>query len=246
MSNIYIKNYTSMKEFIRSLLKKLILESDHYTVANPISGTEPHNVTDDNLKRIIYNVRNAQEKYGHIKYFQDAKEGDGTYLAIINKNGLVTIKTPNHYIDDKEIGGVSTTRAYDNLEIPIRAYSGDDDLLQTGRAKIGLQLQKPYTKSGAADARIKVYVIFGDMIIDRVKDNVKGHNDADDYKDNTYQGRTDKQIARKDFIDQREKERAARKEKRSPITAFSSEKEKQDYLDKQEALRLKYAKFRKK
>jgi len=234
-----------MKTLIQALLRKLISESDYVTTSNPMSGTEPRKASYNDLERITYQVVNAQKEYGGIKYFQDAREGDGTYLAIINKNGKITIKTPNRYIDDKEVGGVSTTRVYDNIEVPIKAYSGSDDLLQKGRGEIGLPSRKPYTESGASDARIKAYVIFGDMIIDRVRSNIEGQYDTYGDTDNTFKGKTQQQINRKEFINQREKDRSERAANKGKISAFGSEDEKQAYLDKQAALRAKYEKMKK-
>lgn len=231
-----------MRNIIKNRLKKMLSEAESYTTSNPMSGREPHKATHNDLERIIYQVANAKKAYGDEKYFQDAREGDATYLVIINKNGRVTIKTPNRYIGDNEIGGVSTTRKYDNIEIPIKAYSGNKELLQKGDR--GRVTGQPRTQSGASDARIKTYVIFGDMIIDKVRANIESERDKYTDKDNTFTGKTDKQKKRKEYIDQREKKRTAQKANKDKTTAFNSEKEKQAYLDKQAKLQKKYAKIK--
>jgi hypothetical protein len=227
-----------MKSFIKSKLR-VLLESDIKTVSNPMSGNEKHSATYNDLRVITAKVSSVQKQFGSDKYFQDAREGDGVYLIIISKNGRVTVKTPNRQISDREIGGVTTTRVFDNIEVPIKAYSGNDELLQKGRGQVTGQ---PKTESGASDARIKAYVIFGDMIIDRVKQNVEGAYDKYTGDDNTFQGNNEKQINRKEFINQREKEREFRQKTKAPLSLPDDEEN--AILQRQAQLQAKYEKMK--
>lgn len=227
-----------MKSFIKSKLRAL-LESDIKTVSNPMAGTEKHSANYNDLRLITSKVQDAQKHFGGDKYFKDAREGDGVYLIIISKNGRVTVKTPNRPISDSEIGGITSTRVFDNIEVPIKAYSGNDELLQKGRGQVTGQ---PKTDSGASDARIKAYVIFGDMIIDRVKQNIEGAYDKYTDKDNTFKGNTEKQINRKEFIDQREKGREFRQQTKAPTSLPDDEEA--AVLQRQAQLQAKYAKMK--
>lgn len=168
------------------------------------------------------------------KYFNDATQGDGVYLAILSKNGRFKITTPNRHFDDNEIGGLITGGIYNNLMVPIKAFSGNDEFIRHGR---GTVTGKPYGQSGADDARLKVYTIFGDTIRDKVKSNAET---KDKYVElnNTFKGNDDKQIARTAFIQNREKERNLNNQKKGPTTLAPDDEE--EVLRKQAELQAKY------
>lgn len=204
------------------------------TIATPANDTGDKEVnfpTKSNLIKLRQEINKNVNLYGGITYFNDVKEGDGVYLAIVSKNGQITIKTPNRKFSDGELG---STGLRDNLMFAIKAYSGNDILLRPGRGSVD---GKPYTTSAASDVRIKCYVIYGEDIFEWCAKNVR---EKDNYiaKDNTFIGKTDKQINRKEFIDNREKERKEMSNKRNPIS-MSSDEEKA-YMDKQAALYAKY------
>jgi hypothetical protein len=118
--------------------------------------------------------------------------------------------------------------------VPIKAYSGNDEFIRHGRGTVN---GKPYGQSGADDARLKVYTIFGDTIRDMVNSSAET---KDKYVEpnNTFKGNDEKQIARTAFIQNREKERNTISNKKGPTTLAPDDEE--EVLRKQADLQAKY------
>jgi hypothetical protein len=163
------------------IFKKTIRETTEKTISNPFYKSEAHTVNDNDLEKVIDTVNYYKSKYGNNELFNDAISGAGVYLVIVSKNGNIhpyNIKTPNYRFHPSDVGNVTGT-ANDNIMILIRASKIDK-------------------LTGAAVARIKTYVIFGDYIIDRVKTQTK-----DSYLDNDIEikQKSDKFIEKKSRLD---------------------------------------------
>lgn len=251
-----------MNSFIKTKLR-ILLEGvkSTYSPNNPSSRKLNINVDYSNLRDFDNELNNSKNRIiellaTHVskfkpndkrvesdkgkKYFNDATEGDGVYLAIISKTGKIKITTPNRKFNDNEIGGIFTSGIYNNLMVPIRAYSGNDEYIRTGMGNV---TGKPYGDSGADDARLKVYNIFGDTIKNMVKSNAE-KEDKYVEKDGSFTGNTEKQINRKEFINQREKEREIRQKSKQPLGLSPDE---EDAVTKRQAeLQAKYDKIKQK
>jgi len=141
-----------MSDLIQKLFRKKLTEAASHTPSNPYDVVEKRKVTQKDLDNVTYTVQQYKNKYSDNPLFNNAIEGKGVYLVLISKNGNIhpnNIKTPNYKFDSSDIGNPRST-AHDNIQILIKA-TGIDGL------------------TGAAVARIKTYVIFGDYIIEKVR-----------------------------------------------------------------------------
>jgi hypothetical protein len=107
-----------IKEKLRILLEGI---KTTHTPSNQSSRKLNINVDSSNLKQFDIDREDARnrvielsaqavskvkpEDKGNVsnkvkKYFNDATEGDGVYLAILSKNGKFKITTPNRHFDD--------------------------------------------------------------------------------------------------------------------------------------------------
>jgi len=236
-----------MKSFIQNKLRTL-LESK---LPNPRELFNPFYLNDEGysinpkkdpdgyLQLVISKVKEAQDTFGSIPYFNDPNDGAGVYTVKIKHSGKVEIGTGN-------VDGIRGNLANDSFEI--HAHSKDVQHLQKGRENLSVEPQDTYLESPAADARVKAYINYGEYIIDKVKnytDAIKNEEDISNNNyidpDNTHVG-NDKQTKRMAYIQKREKDRAVRQSNKGPTSL--STKDNQAVLGKQAALQAKYEKIK--
>ena len=200
--------YLYKKKKMKILFKNKLSETTQKTVSNPYYKPEKHVVTEKDLNEVTEIVNYYTTKYGDDPFFNDVTSGDGVYLVIVSKSGAIhpnNVKIPNYRFHPGDVGNVTGTQ-HGNIMILIRANKWGE-------------------LSGAAVARIKTYVIFGDYIIDMVKNQTK-----DSYLDDNIEvtQKTDKLIQKKEQLDSLDDF----KEKAKKISKILTQKEKDEILRK--------------
>lgn len=208
-------NENTIKPILRQILESDFDWGEHKTQVFKSPKTANKKPTQADIAKLQSKVNDHISKYGDDPYFNNINDGQGIYGVRIPARGdfpPTAIHTPVGRINDADIGLLRQTKHGTNYT---------------------------YVKADSAkDARIKVYTILGDDIIDNMKSQI-GDNYLTGDKEDFSHKMDDKTLEKK-------KRKDLEKTKYNKPTLSMSDEEKEEFLKRQEKLKQKYDKIRKK